>query len=400
MLTQRPRCCVGRGAVVARIPPDALRHTVVIPAQAGIQRFLTLALKCGPDPDLAAMTRAGIGGDGQILTDTLRMTIEPDTRTQPQPLQVVAGLLRRADGRWLIARRPPGKADAGLWEFPGGKLEPGEDAASALTRELDEELGIRIGATSDFSTVHWRDGARALKLVGLKVEHWQGEPHAREHTQLAWVSAPELARYPMPAPDLPLRARIALPPRYLITPEPTGGQDAFLAELARAIAPPAIGLASIRARSLAPEAFRAHAIAALALIRRQRPELIALLHTDPTTARELGADGAHLSSAQLAKARRREGPGWLLASCHDETELRRAEALGVDAVVIGPVLPTASHPGAPTLGWEGYRRLAVATWLPGYALGGVGSAADVECVRAASGLGIAAISAFWPASQR
>lgn len=344
------------------------------------------------------MTLAGISGHGLILTDNLLMTIEPDSRTLPQPLQVVAGLLRRADGRWLIARRPPGKADAGLWEFPGGKLEPGEDAASALTRELDEELGIRIGATSDFSTVHWRDGARALELIGLRVEHWQGEPHAREHTQLAWVTAPELAHYPMPAPDLPLRARIALPPRYLITPEPTGGQDAFLAELAHAIAPPAIGLASIRARSLAPEAFRAHAIAALALIRRQRPDLIALLHTDPSTARELGADGAHLSSAQLAKARRREGPGWLLASCHDETELRRAEGLGVDAVVIGPVLPTRSHPGAATLGWEGFGRLAAQTALPSYALGGLGLEGDVESALDAAGLGIAAISAFWGAA--
>ena len=328
------------------------------------------------------------------------MTIEPASQALSQPLRVVAGLLRRYDGRWLIGRRPPGKADAGLWEFPGGKLEPGEDAASALARELDEELGIRIGPASPLSTVHWQGGGRALELIGLQVDHWQGEPHAREHSDLAWVHARDLAHYPMPAPDLPLRARIALPARYLITPEPTRGQDAFLAELARAIAQPAIGLASIRARSLDADAFRRHAIASLALIRRQRPDLIALLHTDPSTARELGADGAHLSSAQLARAQQRNGPGWLLASCHDENELRQAEALGVDAVVIGPVLPTRSHPGAEALGWAGYARLATRTWLPTYALGGVGSKADSDQAKAAGELGVAAIRALWAAPDR
>jgi 8-oxo-dGTP diphosphatase len=327
------------------------------------------------------------------------MTIEPASQALPQPLRVAAGLLRRGD-HWLIARRPPGKADAGLWEFPGGKLEPGENAASALARELDEELGIRIGATSPFATVSWRSAGRALELIGLEVEHWQGEPHAHEHSELAWVGAGDLAHYPMPAPDLPLRARIALPARYLITPEPGRGASVFLDELARAVADPAIGLVSIRARSLPPEACRAHTARALALIRRVRPDVIALVHADPDTARTLGADGAHLSAAQLATMHTRTGPGWLLASCHDEAELRRAEALGVDAVVIGPVLPTASHPGAPTLGWGGYGRLAAETWLPSYALGGVGSAADLECARAASGLGVAAISAFWPASAR
>jgi 8-oxo-dGTP diphosphatase len=327
------------------------------------------------------------------------MTIEPDSPTLPQPLRVVAGLLRR-DDHWLIARRPPGRTDAGLWEFPGGKLEPGEDAVSALTRELYEELGIRIGATRPCATVPWRGAGRALELIGLKVLHWQGEPEPREHSELAWVRTRDLARYPMPAPDLPLRARIALPARYLITPEPARGTAVFLDELARAVADPAIGLVSIRARSLPPAAYHGHAARALKLLRRIRSELIILVHADPDTARTLGADGAHLSAAQLATLQARTGPGWLLASCHDQAELRRAEALGVDAVVIGPVLPTASHPGAPTLGWEGYRRLARATWLPSYALGGVGSAADLACVRAAAGLGVAAIRAFWPASTR
>ncbi len=334
------------------------------------------------------------------MTDHLPVTIEPASQALSQPLQVVAGLIRRPDDRWLIARRPPGKTDAGLWEFPGGKLEPGEDAASALTRELDEELGIRIGAASPFSTVHWHGGGRALELIGLQVDRWQGEPHAREHSELAWVSARELADYPMPAPDLPLRARIALPVRYLITPEPTRGEAIFLAELACAIAQPAIGLASIRARSLDPEAYRTHALAALTLIRHQRPDLIVLLHSDPATARELGADGAHLSSAQLAHAQHREGPGWLLASCHNEAELRRAEALGVDAVVIGPVLPTRSHPGAEALGWAGFARLARSTWLQSYALGGVGESADVERAQAAGGSGVAGISAYWADSAR
>ena len=121
---------------------------------------------------------------------------------------VAAVALIDPDGRVLIAERPAGKAMAGLWEFPGGKVEPGETPEAALVRELEEELGIGTWASClaplTFASHAYDDFHLLMPLFACR--KWEGVPRAREHAGLKWVRPGELGRYPMPPADRPLVA--------------------------------------------------------------------------------------------------------------------------------------------------------------------------------------------------
>lgn len=119
---------------------------------------------------------------------------------------VVACVLQDNQDRILIARRPEGKTMAGLWEFPGGKVEPGERPEAALIRELDEELGIQIKAADlsplTFASHSYEDFHLLMPLYACR--RWRGEPQPLEHGALAWVRWEELTVYDMPPADEPL----------------------------------------------------------------------------------------------------------------------------------------------------------------------------------------------------
>jgi 8-oxo-dGTP diphosphatase len=130
---------------------------------------------------------------------------------QPVPLVlVVAVALVDRDGRVLLARRPPGKAMAGLWEFPGGKVAAGENPEAALIRELKEELGIDTSASClapfTFASHRYEDFHLLMPLYVCR--RWQGIARAREGQELAWVRPVRLADYPMPPADRPLVAML------------------------------------------------------------------------------------------------------------------------------------------------------------------------------------------------
>jgi 8-oxo-dGTP diphosphatase len=119
---------------------------------------------------------------------------------------VSAAALVRGDGRLLLAQRPEGKTMAGLWEFPGGKVEAGESPQGALARELKEELGIAVNE-SDMTAFSFASHAYErfhLLMPVFLIRSWEGEVTAQEGQQLAWVSAGEIRSYPAPAADLPL----------------------------------------------------------------------------------------------------------------------------------------------------------------------------------------------------
>jgi 8-oxo-dGTP diphosphatase len=136
----------------------------------------------------------------------------PATAAEPAAdlVLVAAAVLVDANGRVLLARRPAGKSMAGLWEFPGGKVGPGETPETALIRELAEELGIEVRASSlaplTFAS-HSYPGFHLLMPLYLCRE-WSGTPAPREGQRLAWVRTADLAEYPMPPADQPLVARL------------------------------------------------------------------------------------------------------------------------------------------------------------------------------------------------
>jgi len=123
-------------------------------------------------------------------------------------LFVAAAALVDSEGRVLICQRPKGKQLAGLWEFPGGKVEPGETPEECLIRELDEELGIKVTHACLAPFVFASHGYESFHLMMplYLVRRWEGFVTAKEHEAVAWVKPAKLADYPMPPADAPLVA--------------------------------------------------------------------------------------------------------------------------------------------------------------------------------------------------
>ena len=123
---------------------------------------------------------------------------------------VAAAALIDVEGRVLLAQRPPGKSMAGLWEFPGGKVEPGETPEAALMRELEEELGIRTWASClaplTFASHSYPEFHLLMPLFACR--RWEGTPTGRESQSLAWVHPLRLRNYDMPAADVPVAAQL------------------------------------------------------------------------------------------------------------------------------------------------------------------------------------------------
>jgi 8-oxo-dGTP diphosphatase len=320
-------------------------------------------------------------------------------KTAPAPaIHVVAAILRDARGRILLTRRTDGRDLAGLWEFPGGKVEAGESVELALRRELHEELGIRIGDCDALIAVPHAYPSKRILLDVHQVATFTGRARGREGQALAWVPVEKLSTYPMPAADRPVVAALRQPDRYLVTPEPGDDDAAFLHTLDAALAA-GVRRVQLRAKSVDSGRLRALAIRARDATNAHGAEL--LLNSACARGSELAPElgvGLHLTHAHLLESRVRPDVALLAASCHDAASVRQADALGCDFAVLGPVRPTASHTVAATLGWDGFAALREATAIPIYALGGL-APADLAEARANGAQGIAAIRGLWPRAE-
>jgi 8-oxo-dGTP diphosphatase len=315
----------------------------------------------------------------------------------PEPglplIEVVAGVITDARGRILLARRTEGRDLAGLWEFPGGKREPGETPEAALARELNEELGIAATVGAPVIVVPHRYPHKRLLLDVRRVAAWQGPVKGLDGQALAWVPPHKLASYAMPGADRPVVAALLQPDRYLVTPAPEGDGRRWLAAIERVAAAGDARRIQLRPGAATdPAHWRALARDAAALCRAADVEV--LVNGDIALARELRV-GVHLKAAQLAALAQRPLPQALpvAASCHDAAELAHAERLRCDFAVLGPVQATASHPGAAPLGWAAFAMLRETSTLPIYGIGGLG-VGDLDVARAHGAQGIAAIRAF------
>jgi len=306
---------------------------------------------------------------------------------------VVAGVLSDARGRVLVAQRGAGKHLAGTWEFPGGKLDPGERAHAGLRRELREELGIEIGPIEPLIGVPWRYAEKTILLDAWRVLDYSGAPVGHEGQATAWHDVDELAALDMPPPDRPIVNALRLPDRYAITAEPDADPGEFLRRVERVLGG-GLRLLQLRAKTLPLDRLRTLARATRDLARRHCAQV--MLNGDPQAAYDWGFDGVHLSAHRLMRTVQRpfDRGRWLAASCHDEAQIDRANEIGVDFAVVGPVLPTASHAGAPPLGWARFAELATRAAFPVYALGGL-RAEDMSTARMNGAQGIAGISAFF-----
>ncbi len=306
-------------------------------------------------------------------------------------VRVAVAVILRSDGAVLLAQRVAGTPYAGYWEFPGGKLEPGETAAQALKRELHEELGIDITLAMPWLTQRYEYPHAHVELAFFRVYEWQGEPYGRDGQLIAWQTPGAFNVAPLlPANSVVLRALI-LPPVYAITMAEELGIEQFLS-CARVAIDDGIRLIQLREKSLPPQQLEGLAEKLFALARPRGVRV--LLNGEIEAARRLGCDGVHWTAAQLASAQVRPDDLLCAASCHDVAELARAAQLGVDFVVLGPVKPTPSHPDASPLGWARFAELVHGTPIPVYALGGLDHG-DLDVAMAHGAHGIALRRAAW-----
>ena len=293
-------------------------------------------------------------------------------------IEVAAAVLVRPDGAFLLAQRPAGKVYAGYWEFPGGKIEPGEAADAALARELHEELGIDIGEAYPWLTRVYTYPHGTVRLQFFRVYEWKGEPHPREDQAISWQQPGVAMAAPMLPANAPILAALALPDEYAVTNAAQYGVGPMLSHVERRLKQ---GLKLVQIREPGFAERDVFAKQAIELAHRYGCKVMV---KEPFP----GADGIHFTAHQLANLRERP-QGLAAASCHTKEVLERAAALGLDFVVLGPV-----RDKAPALGWDKFRQLARFTSIPVYAIGGL-KREDLQDARRAGAHGVAMIRAAW-----
>ncbi len=288
-------------------------------------------------------------------------------------VEVAAAVMLRADGReFLLAQRPEGKVYAGYWEFPGGKVEPGETVRAALIRELQEELGITVTACSPWLTRVFTYPHATVRLNFWRVTAWDGEigiTAPLEHSAVDWlpIGQPASVSPILPAND-PILKALSLPTVMAITNAEFEGTERQLERLEEALN---AGLRLIQVRDKGwPPAQRLWFAEAVTRLAHSHGALV-VINDDSDIARRVGADGLHLSSTSLAKCQARPDFTWVGASCHSTGEVARAGELGLDFALLGPVLPTPTHPETTGLGWTEFAHRRDGNTLPVFALGGM-----------------------------
>lgn len=308
-------------------------------------------------------------------------------------VEVAAAVITRPDGSFLLGQRAPGTFYPGYWEFPGGKVEPGETPRDALARELREELGIEVTCAWPWLTrEHCYEHAH-VRLHFFEVPAWSGTVNDHIHAALSWQRADTLTVGPMLPANGPILKALRLPRRMGITQAGQIGVEAQLARLEQAIRQ-GLGMIQIREPGMPEDLLDAFVKQVLTLT-RPYGTLVVINGANPG---QIRADGLHLTAAQLAATSERPPFEWVGASCHTRTELERAATLGLDYALLGPIKPTPTHPEQPGIGWAAFTELTNGLPLPVFALGGL-SAKDLEDSRIHGAHGVAGIRGFWEAPR-
>jgi 8-oxo-dGTP diphosphatase len=308
---------------------------------------------------------------------------------------VAAAVLVRPDGQVLLAQRPPGKAYAGYWEFPGGKLEAGESPHAALVRELREELGIEVRRAAPWLVQEFVYPHAHVELHFFRVFEWDGELFGHDGQAFAWQTPGAWDVAPLLPANTRILSALALPPVYAITNAGAIGEDALLARARVAFAS---GLRLLQVRDKEWPLQRRLALATRLVALAAAHGATVLFNGTAEEARAAGCAGVHWSTAALLAASARPADMLVAASCHTAVELAHAGALRLDFAVLGPVASTPSHPDAAALGWEAFAAIAVDTRLPVYALGGL-DRADLQVAVAHGAQGVALMRGHWAATS-
>ncbi len=294
----------------------------------------------------------------------------------------------------LVALRKSHSHQGGLWEFPGGKREPGEPRLQALHREIQEETGLWLLASHPLCRVEHRYADKHVLLDVHLVSRHVGEPSGREGQRIEWRARQDLLAADFPAANKRIVELLRLPNTITITPA-ADSETEFIESMRKLIAA-GRELIQVRQPNLRPERYREWFLKAMDLAAGSQTRL---LFNNPPENFNLDSPncGFHASSRVLADLKARPVPPEQLfsASCHSLEELRRAETLGADFALLSPVRATGKYQTSQLLGWNGFRRLADQVNLPVYALGGM-RPEMARPARTYGAFGVAGISGFIP----
>jgi 8-oxo-dGTP diphosphatase len=318
------------------------------------------------------------------------MTALQTNAAQRPVVEVAVGVVFSSDAKQLLfGQRPAGKPYAGWWEFPGGKLEAGESVEQALTRELYEELGITATKIARWAMVEHDYPHAYVRLHFCRVLAFTGTPSSKENQALRWLNLEEQGTSsvePMLPAAIPVLRWLTLPNELWFSRVAEMGLSAFVrllesqaAALARSL--PLRCALVLREPSLEPhELAQSFEVLATVCQRLHLPLLLASQHERLLDQFPGGAQGLHLTAAQLhehALPGHVRPQGLLLGGAvHNAQELALAAQIGLDYVMLGPVMETGRQAQMPPIGWAQFAALAAVAKLPVFAFGGMRAPLD------------------------
>ena len=310
-------------------------------------------------------------------------------------VHVAAATIINDNNEILISQRAADVHQGGLWEFPGGKIEPGESVQQALLRELEEELGIHANSYRPLIKITHQYPDKTILLDVWKVDDYSGQASGREGQAIKWQAVEQLNQDEFPAADIPIIRALNLPEHYLITGK-FNSPNEFEERLGTAI-DGGIRLAQLRLTNdwlqTVSEKYAAEVIKLAADLCEQSK--VRLMFNMPDELNHIITPSClHLNSHKLQKYSERPDCDCLSVSCHNVQEMISAQSLGVDFMVLSPVQATATHPEITPLGWDLFSEMTAQVNVPVFALGGV-SKSDTEKAWSAGAQGISAIGALW-----
>jgi len=311
-------------------------------------------------------------------------------------VHVAVAIIANQQNEILISLRSNSVHQGGLWEFPGGKLEPSESTLDALKREIKEELNISILKASPYKKIKYQYSDKTVLLDIWWVESFSGNPEGAEAQQIKWQAISRLNENEFPAANKGIIMSLQLPQKYMITGAFESHQN-FKSKLETSLKK-GISIVQLRCKKISETEYKQLAEISINLCKKYNA--ILLFNTSVEIFKELSANtgktGLHLNSQMLDTIQIRpiEADLLLSVSCHNSKEIEKAKQLDADIILLSPVKETRSHPGVKGIGWNRFLEIANNINAPVYALGGM-SEADLADAKQYAAQGVAAISGFW-----
>lgn len=324
--------------------------------------------------------------------NTLRSMPSIEAKT----ISVVCAILHDLkSNKVLITQRQKHQHLSGFWEFPGGKIESNETHFQALQREIFEEVGLKIHSAKFLKSINYKYPDRKVKLSFYHVFEFDGYSLPKEGQKMDWVDPINLDEYSFPEANQSILTLLKLSPEWLITSDcDFQNINGFINNLETSITHSGVSQVLFRSKNLSNSEYYQVADKIKNICEKHSVNLI--LNRELIDTKNKSNFAWHLTSKQLFQFQTKpiiNETQMLSASCHTLNDIKQAECIGCDFILLSAVNKTSSHPDAKALGWDKFESLCEQTKLPVYALGGI-SRGDLDYAKSKGAFGIAGISMF------